>query len=296
MPATAGRRIDSMVPGVCLRPRKSGVKRLEHALQRPLHGLSPDCFPIAFKVPALALRPLFRRPCEADESDRLRGRSTRRARDTGDLCRYRALASLQRAGCEFERGLLAYGTVLLQCLTSHSQQLLLRRVRVHDESALEPLGRPLDRRHRLRHPSPGARFRGDEERPGVAQSAADARGKRLQRILAHSTNLFTSARTTSAYPAASMSSAITPNPPLSRRSTSRIGDGLTTSKKRNSRNAATCHQGSSGRSASIARNATTSSQDIAPWSAPPRVPPVRSHAHTPITKKNATIPSVSIGP
>ena len=63
----------------------------------------------------------------------------------------------------------------------------------------------------------------------------------------HRKTRFTIARTSSVYPAARMSSNITPKPPLKRISNCRIGGGFTTSKARNRKNAAACHHGSSRR-------------------------------------------------
>src|SRR5688572_17312663 len=187
-----------MVPSVCLRPRKSAVKSFEHARESTFHRLASHRFAISGKVPAFALRPLLRRPRKADEADRLCCRSPRRSRDSRNCNRYRAPASLQGPERELERGLLAHGAVALQRLALYSEQLLLGGVRVHDESALEPFRRACDGGHYLRNPSAGARFRGDEHPCALTQPLAYSRRQRLERVRAHRTNRFTSARTTSA--------------------------------------------------------------------------------------------------
>src|SRR5436190_14999169 len=114
-----------MVSSVPLRPRKSAVKRFEHARERTFHRLASHRFAVSGKVAAFALRPLLGRPRKANESDRLCCGSARRSRDSRNCNRYRAPASLQRPEGELERRLLAHGAVALQRLALDSEQLFL---------------------------------------------------------------------------------------------------------------------------------------------------------------------------
>jgi len=88
---------------------------------------------------------------------------------------------------------------------------------------------------------------------------------------------------------------MTPNPPFMRFSSSRIGEGFTTSKRRKRKNAPICQYSSSGASSRISRNATTSSQHMPPWSEMPRWRPVMSQAHTPTQNSMATTASMTHG-
>src|SRR6266536_1814566 len=67
------------------------------------------------------------------------------------------------------------------------------------------------------------------------------------------------------------------------------GGGLTTSNRRNSRNAKASRKGSAPTKKSTSRNAAISSQTIAESSATPRSRPVRSAAQTPIANDAATM-------
>src|SRR5258706_7766864 len=86
---------------------------------------------------------------------------------------------------------------------------------------------------------------------------------------------------------------MTPNPPFTRRSSSRMGNGFQMSKRRKRRNATTSVITPAEASAASGRNATISSHTIEPWSAAPRSRPVISHAQTPTKKsgiaQNATM-------
>src|SRR5258706_12107057 len=78
---------------------------------------------------------------------------------------------------------------------------------------------------------------------------------------------------------------MTPRPPFTRFSSSRMGNGFQMSKSRKSAKATADSRRLAEASAASGRNATISSHTTAPWSAAPRSRPVTSHAHTP-TKKS----------
>ncbi len=184
------------------------------------------------------------RPGKAHRADRLAGRAAARSRDAGDRQRDAGAALLQRAARHLACRRFTDRAVAQQRFLRHAERLALGCIGVSDVAALEPLRRSRDRGDRLRHPAAGAGLGRDQRAMRRPEFFSD-----LPRDLSdQKKSLLQSANTRSVYPAARMSSNITPKPPLKRISSCRIGGGFTTSKARNRKKAAACHQGSSARS------------------------------------------------
>src|SRR5687767_3522560 len=170
----------------------------------PAHAIA-----VAGKVPGFAARAAPVGPGEAHRSHRLVGAATGRSRDSGHRDRDTGLAPPERTERHLARGFFAHRAMARQRLAAHAEQFLLGRVRIRHEAALEPLGGPGDRGHHLRYPAAGAGLGGDELLARATQALADGLRQRFH----HAKKRCTAASTTSAYPAATRSSNMTPKPP-----------------------------------------------------------------------------------
>src|SRR5690606_36896312 len=138
--------------------------------------------------------------------------------------------------------------------------------RIGDKAAVEPFRTARHAGHGGRDPATGARFGGGQHPAACAQPGADLGGQLLEHPVCrvHPNNLTSTASASKAYAAATMSSIITPKPPLNAASTLRTGGGLTMSKKRNSATATACHSKVGGVKTSTSQIATISSHTMAP--------------------------------
>src|SRR5688572_13559755 len=164
---------------------------------------------VAGEVPRFAARAAPIGPGKAHRANRLVGAATGRTGDSGHGDRDRGLAARERTERHLARGFFAHGAMARERLAAHAEEFLLGGVRVGHEAALEPFGGSGDRGHRLRHPAAGAGLGGDELLARAPQALADG----FRQGFHHAKKRCTAARTTSAYPAATRSSNMTPKPP-----------------------------------------------------------------------------------
>ena len=116
------------------------------------------------------------------QANRLAGPAAARTCDAGDGDHEIGFCLAERAARHGLGGFAADGAVLAQDVRRHAQHLLLGRVRIGDEAAIEHVGRAGDLGERARHQAAGAGFGGGDFPAAGAGSRQHGDGGGEQRL------------------------------------------------------------------------------------------------------------------